>query len=251
MRARSRDAFAQFLAALMVLVLGPFGVILYFILRPRESLAEKYERSLEEEALLQDIEERQICPGCKQPIQPDYRLCPICHTHLRTPCVHCSRLIHPRWDLCPYCGQSQKPVPGLDRAASVSLQDLEAEPVPDTEPANVDAADKLHEPVFDFDEDRVPEFEPLAADSLGAEPKELPQELLAELQKEADESMAADSTRDDAPLDDAADQEESQQNEAKQTRQLTLPPEEEPAPDTTDSDSEQETRRPLSLFRRR
>ena len=114
MRARTRDAFAQLLAALMVLVLGPFGVILYFMLRPRETLAEKYERSLEEEALLQDIEDRQICPGCKQPIEPDYVLCPVCHTRLRHPCVHCGRLIHPRWTLCPYCAQSQRPVPGVE-----------------------------------------------------------------------------------------------------------------------------------------
>jgi RNA polymerase subunit RPABC4/transcription elongation factor Spt4 len=127
MRARARDAFAQLLASLMVLILGPFGVILYLILRPRESLAEKYERSLEEEALLQDIEERHICPGCKQPIEPDYVLCPICHTRLRRPCIHCGRLVHPRWSVCPYCGEGQKPVPGVDRAGRVTMQDIEAE----------------------------------------------------------------------------------------------------------------------------
>jgi len=127
MRARARDAFAQLLASLMVLILGPFGVILYLILRPRESLAERYERSLEEEALLQDIEERHVCPGCKQPIEPDYVLCPICHTRLRRPCIHCGRLVHPRWSVCPYCGEGQKPVPGVDRAGRVTMQDIEAE----------------------------------------------------------------------------------------------------------------------------
>ena len=127
MRARARDAFAQLLASLMVLLLGPFGIILYLILRPRETLSERYERSLEEEALLQDIEERHICPGCKQPIELDYVLCPICHTRLRRPCVQCGRLVHPRWSVCPYCGEGQKPVPGVDRAGRVTLQDIEAE----------------------------------------------------------------------------------------------------------------------------
>ena len=127
MRARSRDAFAQLLAALMVLVLGPAGAILYLLLRPRETLTEKYERSLEEEALLQDIEERQICPGCKQPIESDYMLCPVCHTRLRQSCVHCGRLIHPRWGMCPYCATSQKPVPGVEKAGHVTLLDLEEE----------------------------------------------------------------------------------------------------------------------------
>ena len=127
MRARSRDAFAQLLAALMVFVLGPLGALLYLLLRPRETLAEKYERSLEEEALLQDIEDRQICPGCKQPIEADYVLCPICHTRLRQPCVHCGRLIHPRWGVCPYCATRQQPIPGVDKAGRVTLLDLERE----------------------------------------------------------------------------------------------------------------------------
>ena len=36
MRARSRDAFAQLLAALMMFVLGPVGIILYLLLRRRD-----------------------------------------------------------------------------------------------------------------------------------------------------------------------------------------------------------------------
>lgn len=125
MRARTRDAFAQLLAALMVLVLGPFGTILYLMLRPKETLAEKYERSLEEEALLQDIEERTICPACKQPIESEYMVCPVCHTKLRQHCAHCDRLIHPRWSVCPYCGKTQAPIPGANRAGRVTLLDLE------------------------------------------------------------------------------------------------------------------------------
>jgi RNA polymerase subunit RPABC4/transcription elongation factor Spt4 len=127
MRSRSRDAFAQLLAALMVFVLGPLGALLYLLLRPRETLAEKYERSLEEEALLQDIEERQICPGCKQPIENDYVVCPICHIRLRQPCVSCGKLIHPRWGVCPFCATSQKALPGIEGAGRVTLADLERE----------------------------------------------------------------------------------------------------------------------------
>jgi len=166
MRARTRDAFAQLLAALMVFVLGPLGIILYFMLRPRETLAEKYERSLEEEALLQDIEERQICPGCKQPIEPDYVLCPVCHTRLRHPCVHCGRLIHPRWTLCPYCAQSQRPVPGVERAGRVTLLDLETEG------------------------DLPSSTQVLAAASASAV-NQLPPDLAAELQREAQSSVGA------------------------------------------------------------
>jgi RNA polymerase subunit RPABC4/transcription elongation factor Spt4 len=205
MRSRSRDAFAQLLAALMVFVLGPVGVILYLLLRPRETLAEKYERSLEEEALLQDIEERQICPGCKQPIESDFVLCPICHTRLRQPCVQCGRLIHPRWSICPYCATDQAPVPGVDQAGHVTLLDLEQEQeaAPAAEP----------EPTFDLEEDEfLPEgdFEPIPDTGWEQVPAETDDaDSLADLfsgqdtsdveTAETDQSADEDTTTDESP----------------------------------------------------
>ena len=102
-RARSRDIFAVLLATLMVVVFGPLGLLLYFLLRPPETLAELYERSLEEEALLQDLEERAICPGCRRKIEADWQVCPDCHTILKKTCLNCGRLLHLRWNICPYC----------------------------------------------------------------------------------------------------------------------------------------------------
>jgi RNA polymerase subunit RPABC4/transcription elongation factor Spt4 len=110
-RARSRDIFAQILATLMVLIFFPLfplpGLALYLILRPRETLAEIYERSLEEEALLQGIEERLACPGCNRRIEEEYMICPTCHTRLKKACPTCGRLLHLRWNLCPFCGAVQ------------------------------------------------------------------------------------------------------------------------------------------------
>jgi RNA polymerase subunit RPABC4/transcription elongation factor Spt4 len=110
-RARSRDIFAQILATLLVLTFFPLfpvpGLILYLILRPRETLAEIYERSLEEEALLQGIEERLACPSCNRRIEEDFLICPSCHTRLKKGCTSCGRLLHLRWTICPYCGAAQ------------------------------------------------------------------------------------------------------------------------------------------------
>ncbi len=106
MRLRSRDIFAQLLASLVVLIFGPLGLLIYLILRPQETLAEAYARTLEEEALLQDLtEEKPVCPECKHRIEPDFILCPACHTTLRKICPHCGRLLLLRWDICPYCGE--------------------------------------------------------------------------------------------------------------------------------------------------
>jgi len=109
-RQRSRDPLAPIAASLMVAVLGLFGIIIYVLLRPQETLTEAYERSLEEEALLQNIEERPICPGCGRPVKDGWQVCPYCHTKLKKPCAHCGELLELPWNLCPYCAMSQVPV---------------------------------------------------------------------------------------------------------------------------------------------
>ena len=77
MRARSRDTLAQILMAVLVALLTIPGLFIYLFLRPRETLAEAYERSLEEEALLQEIEDKPVCPGCKQRVREDWQACRI------------------------------------------------------------------------------------------------------------------------------------------------------------------------------
>jgi len=108
-RSRSRDILAQLLATVLVLVLPIVGLVVYFMLRPQETLAEAYERSLEQEALLQAIEEPEVCPGCGQRTRPDYIYCPACHTQLKRACPQCGSPLHLRWSICPYCGASVMP----------------------------------------------------------------------------------------------------------------------------------------------
>ncbi|RMF02983.1 MAG: zinc ribbon domain-containing protein, partial [Chloroflexi bacterium] len=103
-RRRSRDIFAVLLATLMVAIFGPLGLLLYFLLRPPVTLAELYERSLEEEALLQDLEDKPRCPGCSRPVKEAWILCPDCHTTLQNVCVHCGNNLHLAWTICPFCG---------------------------------------------------------------------------------------------------------------------------------------------------
>ena len=129
MRLRSRDIFAQLLATLVVLIFGPLGLLIYLILRPQETLSEAYARTLEEEALLQDItQEQPVCSECKHRIEPDFILCPACHTELRKACPHCGRLMLMRWDICPYCTEPF-PLPPQPELAEAELDlELEAEP---------------------------------------------------------------------------------------------------------------------------
>lgn len=104
------------------------GVLVYLILRPARTLEEEYQRTLEEEALLQTIEEIPVCPGCSRHIEPDWMACPHCHTRLKKHCHHCGRLMELPWNLCPYCAT---PAPGARReniTMDDALQSLPASP---------------------------------------------------------------------------------------------------------------------------
>ena len=101
--ARSRSVFTQVFSTLLVVLFFVPGLLLYLILRPKETLDQAFQRALEEEYLLQDLDDLPLCPGCQRTVDAEFVLCPHCQTALRGPCPACSRLIDLRWDVCPYC----------------------------------------------------------------------------------------------------------------------------------------------------
>lgn len=134
---RTRDVLAQIMATLLVAVFTLPGLLVYVLLRPHETLAERYERDLTEEAILQDLEQQRVCPKCRRRIEPDFVLCPACHHQLRTRCDACGRLLQPAWDICPYCGTERKPEeehaePSAEPVAAINW-DVEA-PLEDLKP---------------------------------------------------------------------------------------------------------------------
>lgn len=107
-RSRSRDVFAQVLSVLLVALIPVVGLLLYLLMRPKDTLAEAYDRALEEEALLQTLEDRTNCPKCHSRVEKDFILCPTCYTSLKKPCGECGRLLALEWDVCPYCGHASQ-----------------------------------------------------------------------------------------------------------------------------------------------
>ncbi len=106
---RSRSVVAQIFSTLVVVLFFVPGVLIYMILRPRDTLDDAFQRSLEEEYLLQDLDELLLCPTCQHQVEAEFVFCPYCRNSLRTSCVGCGRLIDLRWDICPYCGEEQYP----------------------------------------------------------------------------------------------------------------------------------------------
>lgn len=53
--ARSRERWARWGTVLTVAVFNVFGLVIYLLLRPRETLAERYEREMIEEILAREL----------------------------------------------------------------------------------------------------------------------------------------------------------------------------------------------------
>jgi RNA polymerase subunit RPABC4/transcription elongation factor Spt4 len=118
-RGRARDPLGRILAVLVVAVLFLPGIVIYLIIRPHRTLEDEYQHTLEEEALLQSIEDVQVCPGCGRHTQTNWKICPNCHTRLKKTCHQCGKLMELPWNLCPYCGT---PTPGK-RRENLSMDD--------------------------------------------------------------------------------------------------------------------------------
>lgn len=117
--ARTRDPFTQVISVMMVVFFNLPGLLLYLILRPNDTLADAYDRQLEAEALLSEIQEQATCPSCRRKIENEFIACPYCRTTLRAACEACSKPLAFGWVVCPYCG-SDRPSPVPISAAHAS-----------------------------------------------------------------------------------------------------------------------------------
>jgi len=117
-KSRTNDSVSQFVSVFLVLIFNLPGLFLYLVLRPQETLTEAYERTLETEAMLQEVERLGTCPSCRRRIEDDYLLCPYCRTSLRKPCAQCGRALSFGWVACPYCGTDRIPSTAAEAARS-------------------------------------------------------------------------------------------------------------------------------------
>ncbi|MHB8377488.1 MAG: zinc ribbon domain-containing protein [Dehalococcoidia bacterium] len=120
-RARTRDQFSQVIAVMVVLVFNLPGILLYMVLRPKETLAELYDRRLGSEALLQEIQEQETCPTCRRRVEPAFVACPYCRTTLRVACERCGKALLTIWVLCPYCAADRAFAPPAPPATDAGI----------------------------------------------------------------------------------------------------------------------------------
>ena len=94
----------------IVAVIFPYvGTLIYLIVRPPEFLAESRERELELAVLERELRSNiHLCPNCRNLVEKDFLVCPVCNWELKKPCVNCERPMNMEWETCPYCGTDQR-----------------------------------------------------------------------------------------------------------------------------------------------
>jgi len=102
-QARTHDAMTQSVSVALVAVFNLPGLLLYFLLRPQETMSERAERRIELDAFLRDMDNQSLCPRCERSIDAGFVACPYCRTQLATPCRSCGRNVADTWLMCPYC----------------------------------------------------------------------------------------------------------------------------------------------------
>jgi hypothetical protein len=109
LRQRTTSALAPYVAAAVIILFTPifflFGLLLYRIVRPKETIAEANERMLTEEAILAEVQSRPHCANCMRPVHDEWIICPTCRNRLRRVCPNCEHLVELDWTLCAWCGR--------------------------------------------------------------------------------------------------------------------------------------------------
>jgi hypothetical protein len=132
LQSRTENPIAPYLAAAFVIVFTPFfflfAALLYRVIRPQERIGESYERTLAEEALLNEVEGVPHCPTCARRVRDEWIICPTCRTRLQRVCSNCSRLVGLDWSICAWCGRDFE---RRDLAASAATGVVEPLPAPE------------------------------------------------------------------------------------------------------------------------
>ncbi|HWO72806.1 MAG TPA: zinc ribbon domain-containing protein [Dehalococcoidia bacterium] len=126
-RARTTDQTSQLIAVVLVAVFNLPGLIVYLVIRPQSTMSDAYERSLEAEAILHELQlTANACQSCRRPIEDDFVVCPYCRTTLREPCRNCGRAVRTSWAACPYCAVERVPARAqpLQTAAPADAGDM-------------------------------------------------------------------------------------------------------------------------------
>ena len=105
----SRRGATSLLWGIVAVIFPYVGTLIYLIVRPPEYMVESRERELELAVLERELRENiHLCPNCRNLIENDFLICPVCNWELKKPCVNCEKPLKMEWETCPFCATDQR-----------------------------------------------------------------------------------------------------------------------------------------------
>lgn len=99
---RSHSFLFQILAVCLIVFGNIFGLIVYLIIRPRQTLLELNLYETELKTLIST----HSCPQCQTELTADFLYCPFCQIQIQNRCSKCHSIFKKEWEMCPFCGHS-------------------------------------------------------------------------------------------------------------------------------------------------
>lgn len=97
------------ISSIVIAVLFPyFGLLMYILLRPNQTLDERRMNLLDEKIMRRQLGGLNLCPNCHKSVEADYLFCPYCKMKIKESCPRCDKSVDKQFDLCPYCGYEIK-----------------------------------------------------------------------------------------------------------------------------------------------
>lgn len=140
-QSRTTDPVSHLIGVAIAVVFPIVGLPIYFIVRPTDTLMAAYDRQLEQEALLAELQTVSACPNCRRPVQDEFTVCAFCATPVNLGCIRCGHQLRLPWRFCPYCAtpRAQTQLTQAQPLESRRLAD-DGEPAPSRVSASREAA---------------------------------------------------------------------------------------------------------------
>lgn len=118
--ARTTKIWAKIASVLLVAVLNVFGLIIYLVVRPDQTIEGTYWEDLERRYMKYETSELGDCPKCKAQLYPGYIFCSNCGYELKIQCPKCELFVDRNSKFCSFCGTQV--------SRSVVKEEVEIEP---------------------------------------------------------------------------------------------------------------------------
>lgn len=100
---RTTKIWAKIASVILVAVFNIFGLIIYLVIRPDQTIEGTYWEDLERRYMKYETSELGDCPQCNAQLLPGFIFCSNCGYELKVKCSNCEVFVDRNYKFCPFC----------------------------------------------------------------------------------------------------------------------------------------------------